>query len=254
MYNIGFTTVTFREKSRREICEIAQKNNIKYIEWGGDIHLPPNDSNALQEVISLQKEFGLTAISYGTYYRLGAEDYALWESITETANAIGAKIIRIWQGTSASADVSSEKLLSMVNETKALADIADKKGLTVAFEFHNGTNNDNGKSAVEFLKTVNKANVKTYWQPFSTNADIDNLKAALPYLACVHIFEWNEKGKRYSLKHGKERWSEFLEIIKESNANPYLIMEFVKHDSEKQFAKDLKQLQIITDEIQSKRA
>lgn len=249
MQNIGFTTVTFRKKSRREICEIAQKNSIKYIEWGGDIHLPPNDDTALQEVIALQKEFGLTAISYGTYYRLGAENYPLWESITETADAIGAKIIRIWQGTSSSADVSNEKFLSMVRETKILSAIAEKKGLTVAFEFHKGTNNDNGKSAVEFLKAVNKANVKTYWQPFSTNADIENLKAVLPYLACVHIFEWNEKGKRYSLKHGSKRWNEFLKIINESNANPYLIMEFVKHDSEKQFAKDLKQLHLLTDKF-----
>ncbi len=246
MYNIGFTTVTFRKKSRREICEIAQKNGIKYIEWGGDIHLPPNDDIALNEVIALQKEFGLSAISYGTYYRLGAEDYALWESITETANEIGAKIIRIWQGTKSSADMTDDILSSMVNETKILADIAEEKGLTIAFEFHNGTNNDNGKSAVEFLKAVNKPNVKTYWQPFSTDDDISNLKAVLPYLVCVHVFEWNEKGKRYSLNHGSKRWSEFLKIINESNANAYLIMEFVKNDSKKQFSKDLKHLRMLT--------
>lgn len=41
MYNIGFTTVTFRKKSRREICQIASENDIKYIEWGSDVHLPP---------------------------------------------------------------------------------------------------------------------------------------------------------------------------------------------------------------------
>ena len=246
MYNIGFTTVTFRKKSRREICEIASKNDIKYIEWGGDIHLPPNDSNALQEIISLQNEFGISAVSYGTYYRLGTEDYALWESITDTANAIGAKIIRIWQGTKPSTDVSDDMLLSMVNETKTLADIASKKGLTVAFEFHNGTNNDNGKSSVEFLKAVNKQNVKTYWQPFSTDDDISNLNAVIPYLACVHIFEWNKNGKRYSLKHGSKKWQEFFKIIDKSKTNPYLIMEFVKHDSKRQFAKDLKHLRMLT--------
>ena len=81
MEKIGFTTVTFRKKSRREICEIAKKNHIEYIEWGGDVHLPPNDSNALREVLSLQEEFGLTAISYGTYYHLGEENYSLWQSV-----------------------------------------------------------------------------------------------------------------------------------------------------------------------------
>lgn len=242
MNDIGFTTVTFRKKSRREICEIAKNNFIKYIEWGGDIHLPPDDEIALHEIISLQKEFGLTAISYGSYYRLGTNNYSLWEKIVNIADKIGAKIIRIWQGDCSSQNVSKEKMQAMVNETKRLADIADKKGLIVAFEFHKNTNNDNGKSAVEFLQAVNKHNVKTYWQPFSTSEDIENLKAVLPYLVCVHIFEWNEKGHRYSLKHGVDKWRAYLEIINNSGAQPYWIMEFVKHDSRHQFANDVKTL------------
>lgn len=242
MKDIGFTTVTFRKKSRREVCRIAMENHIKYIEWGGDLHLPPNDDIALQEVISLQKEFGLTAVSYGSYYRLGAENYPLWEQIVNTADKIGAKIIRIWQGDCSSQTVGKEKLQAMVNETKRLADIANEKGLTVAFEFHKNTNNDNGKSAVAFLKAVHKPNVKTYWQPFSTDEDIENLKAVLPYLICVHIFEWNEKGRRYSLKHGADKWRAFLKMIENSNAKPYLIMEFVKRDSRYRFAKDVQTL------------
>lgn len=237
----------FRKKSRREICEIAQKNGIKYIEWGGDVHLPPNDPVALKEIIALQKEYGLTAVSYGSYYRLGAGDYALWEQIVDTACAIGSKIIRIWQGDEPSANVTEKSFLSMVNETKKLAGIAGKKGLTVAFEFHNGTNNDNGSSAVKFLNAVEKSNVKTYWQPFSTQEDIGNLKAVLPYLVCIHVFEWNEKGKRYSLKHGIDKWTEFIKIIKDEQLTPYLIMEFVKRDSKRQFAKDVKTLRQITE-------
>lgn len=242
MKNAGFTTVTFRKKSRREVCETAKKNGIKYLEWGGDIHLPPDDAIALQEVISLQQEFGLTAVSYGSYYRLGAEDYSLWEQIVNTAEKTGAKIIRIWQGDCPSRKVSKEKMQAMANETKKLAGIAAKKKLTVAFEFHKNTNNDNGKSAIEFLKAVNKPNVKTYWQPFSENTDTENLKAVLPYLVCVHIFEWNKRGYRYALKHGAAKWSAFLEIIKNSGTEPYLMMEFVKHDSRHQFAKDVKTL------------
>lgn len=239
MYNIGFTTVTFRQKSRLEICEIAHENNIKFIEWGADIHLPPNDEKALLEVISLQKRFNLTAISYGSYYRLGCEDYCLWENITKTALAIGAKIIRVWQGNISSDNITNEQLSSMVNETKKLADIAADKGLIIAFEFHKQTNNDNGKSCVSFLKSVDRPNVKTYWQPFSTSDDINNLKAVLPYLVCIHVFEWNKNEHRYSFKHGKKRWTDFLKIVNSSGFSPYLIIEFVKHDSEKQFKKDV---------------
>lgn len=253
MYDIGFTTVTFRKKSRREVCEIARRSKIKYIEWGGDVHLPPQDTEALGEVLSLQKEFRLTAVSYGSYYRLGAEDYALWESITDTACAIGAKIIRIWQGSASSLDTSPETRCAMVNETKRLADTAAKKGLTVAFEFHNDTNNDNGKSAVEFLKAVDKPNVKTYWQPFSTNADEENLKAVLPYLVCVHVFEWNAHGRRFALRRGKEKWRAVLNRLADNNAQPYLILEFVKHDSERRFLKDVQTLRSLAAEKQPER-
>lgn len=242
MQKIGFTTVTFHQKSRREICEIARRNRIQYIEWGGDIHLPPEDATALQEVLSLQREFSLTAISYGSYYRLGKEDYALWERIVNTADAIGAKIIRIWQGENSSVDVSKDKFLSMVKETRILAEMAEKKGITVAFEFHKNTNNDNGQSAVTFLEAVNRSNVKTYWQPFSTSGDMENLKAVLPYLVCVHVFAWNAEGCRFSLKQGRKKWNEFLEIIENSKSDPYLILEFVRDDSAWQFKRDVKTL------------
>ncbi|MGN0570550.1 MAG: sugar phosphate isomerase/epimerase family protein [Candidatus Fimenecus sp.] len=250
MQNIGLTTVTFRKKSRREVCEIARENEIQYMEWGGDVHLPPNDDIALQEVLALQREFGLTAISYGTYYRLGAEDYTLWEQIVNTAAAIGASIIRIWQGESSSAEVSRETHSAMVRETQILADMAEKKGLTVAFEFHKNTNNDNGKSAVAFLEAVNKPNVKTYWQPFCTKEDIENLKAVLPYLVCVHVFEWNESGKRYALRHGEKKWHAYLEVLKNSNIHPYMILEFVKRNSKRQFAKDVQTLRKLLAECQ----
>lgn len=100
---------------------------------------------------------------------------------------------------------------------------------------------------------VNKPNVKTYWQPFSTDADTENLQAVLPHLVCVHIFEWNAQGRRYSLKHGKDKWRAFLKIIENSNTEPYLIMEFVKHDSRHQFAKDVKALIDIIEGVSDER-
>ena len=238
MYKIGFTSVTFRKKSREEVCKIAKENSICNIEWGADVHLPPRDESALEEVLRLQNEYGINAVSYGSYYRLGMQDISLWRQIVETANAVGAKIIRIWQGSVSSEKVSDSALESMINEARILADIACEYDITIAFEFHKNTNNDCAKSAIHFLKMVNKDNVKTYWQPFAVKEDIENLKAVLPYLIAVHVFSWNKNERRFSLKRKEKIWLEYIHVIKNAKVSPIFIMEFVKKDSEKQFAKD----------------
>ena len=238
MYKIGFTSVTFRKKSREEVCKIAKENSIFNIEWGADVHLPPGDELALEEVLRLQKEYGINAVSYGSYYRLGMQDISLWRQIVETANAVGAKIIRIWQGSVSSEKVSDSALESMINEARILADIACEYDITIAFEFHKNTNNDCAKSAIHFLKTVNKDNVKTYWQPFSVSDDIENLKAVLPYLVVVHTFSWSKNGRRFSLKRKEKAWKKYISIINDSDIYPFFILEFVKNDNEKQFVKD----------------
>lgn len=240
MEKLAFTTVTFRDKTRKEICEIAKKNNIKYLEWGSDVHLPFDDEKALNEVLNLQKEYDLKAISYGTYYRLGSNDIESFKKIVDTANKIGAKIIRIWAGDKSSDKTDENELKKYANETKLLCDIAKEKDLTVAFEFHHNTFNDSGKSSNKLLNAVLLDNLKTYWQPFSTKEDIENLNATLKNLVCVHVFNWNKNGVRFSLSLGKRKWKKYLDVIKSNNLEPFYIFEFVKKDSEKQFEKDVK--------------
>lgn len=242
MENLGFTTVTFRQKSRREVCEIAKANGIGFLEWGGDVHVPPTDREALGEALRLQEEFGIKAHSLGSYFKLLETDEAEFSAVLESAAALGAKVIRLWMGTKSSAKTSEAEFNDMVQETKRLAALAAEKDITLAFEFHHNTYNDSGESSLRFLKAVACDNVKTYWQPFTDKTDLDNLRAVLPYLICVHVFSWNKYGVRYPLFWGGRRWKQYIEIIKESGAEPFWIMEFVKGDSEKQFQKDVKTL------------
>lgn len=236
---IAFTTVTFRNLSARQICEIAAENKIEYIEWGGDIHLPPTDKEKREEIINLQKEYSLKANSYGSYYRLGQNDIRLWKNTAETAVQIGAKTVRIWCGKKSSNETSDEEFREMVAETEEIADIAEKYGLTVAFEFHHNTYNDSGEASLKFLKAVNKANVKTYWQPFSLEEDTQNLTAVAEYLAGIHIFCWDKHGRRFPLSYGEKEWRSYLDIIKNKNITVPYIMEFVKDDSTEQFKEDV---------------
>ncbi len=242
MDRIAFTTVTFRQLTRREIFEIAAENGITRIEWGGDVHLPPQDTAALGEVTRLQRETGITACSYGSYYRLGADDLDAWRAITQTAEAIGAKTVRIWAGSRPSAETDEDGFSALVEETRRLAKIAAERDLTIAFEFHKGTYNDTGASSAKLVQSIDRSNVKTYWQPMGIPADQGNLQAVLPFLAGVHVFHWGKSGRRFSLKFGRKKWERLIRVIARSGAEVPFILEFVKGDSRRQFARDVKTL------------
>lgn len=248
MYKIAFTTVTFRNMSRENICKIASQNNIQYIEWGGDIHAPFADKNAISEIINYQEKYSLQTLSYGSYYRLGEKNYSEWKEILNTAKALGARSIRIWMGSQSSVQTDNACFKNMVEETQKLADMALEEDIVVAFEFHNGTFNDSGDSTVKFLTAVNRKNVKSYWQPLGVKADRENLIKVLPFLVGIHVFNWDKFSCRYPLRLGRKKWKNFAEIVKNSKQDIPYIMEFVRKDSVKQFEKDINILKNILKE------
>lgn len=239
MYQIAFTTVTFRKVSRQEIYQIAEANEVPYIEWGGDVHVPSGDAAAINEIASLSKRYSAKTLSYGSYYKVGTKDYAAFADLIETAKAIGAQTIRIWLGDTGSKRTGEDKIREMVQETRVLADMAEKATLKIAFEFHKNTYNDSAENTAAFLREVGKPNVGSYWQPLGDKNDTENLQKILPFLMGIHVFHWNKRGKRYSLCKGEKQWREWIEIAKKKNSTLPYIIEFVKGDKVKQFEKDV---------------
>ena len=87
-------SVTFRKKSVEEIVDIACKGGLSAIEWGGDKHVVPGDTQAIQLAKTLCAERGLSISAYGSYYRCNDdEDFT---PVLETALALGTKIIRVY--------------------------------------------------------------------------------------------------------------------------------------------------------------
>lgn len=249
MYRIGFTSVTFRKLSREEICIAANENGIEYIEWGGDVHLPPDDEKALEEVICLQNKYGIKAISYGSYYRVGQRDFELFKRILTVAQKIGCKRIRLWLGEASRAETDSVLFNLLKSETQKLCDMAKEKDITLSFEFHEGTLNDNGKSSLEFLKAVNRDNIATYWQPLRTKNDFENLKAVAPHVNGVHVFHWKKSGIRCRLCEGADDWKKYIDYLKNNSPDEDYILEFVKGDSLEQFREDAEILKTFLTQI-----
>ena len=247
-YPAGMTSVTFREKSISEIADIAHAAGLSLIEWGADRHILPGDRNAVKEALSCMERYGLSCFSYGSYYRIGDGEPDTFRTICETAKALGAHVVRTWLGRKPSSQLSEEERLFLLKQTKIMAGIAAAHGLILAFEFHGGTLNDNGKSAAEFLTECEMDNVKTYWQPLAFGDSEANLRAVLPWLCTVHVFHWDTENRRYPLSLAEAAWRGYAEIVRAANNLPCplpFLLEFVPGDSDEQFLADAKVLEDI---------
>lgn len=245
-YQIGMTSVTFRNKTISEIVDIARATKLSYIEWGADRHVPPKDENAINEAVSLMNRYGLFCPSYGSYFRIGEGDTEEFRRICETAKMLGASVVRTWLGCKGSRETSPEKRVSLLIETRHLADIAADYSLTLAFEFHGGTLNDSGASSAAFISECTRDNVRTYWQPLAFGNSEENLRAVLPWLCTVHVFHWDTEYRRYPLIEAKEKWQRYADLIKKEEIPfcPFLL-EFVPNDSDAQFLEDVRTLKNI---------
>ena len=66
----GLTSVTFRELSAAEVLCLAKEAGLAGLEWGGDIHLPPECPELAEELARRTAQAGLRSLSYGSYHRL----------------------------------------------------------------------------------------------------------------------------------------------------------------------------------------
>ncbi|MFV0503834.1 MAG: sugar phosphate isomerase/epimerase family protein [Lachnospirales bacterium] len=230
---IGFTTVTFRNKSIEEIIDIAKKADVDGIEWGGDVHV-----TSVQEAHRAKNLMGQMAVtSYGTYYKCENNEI---ENIIEIANALDAPTIRVWCGSeSPSNNTSYEELVS-----KNLKKLCTSTHRNITLEYHRGTLTENYKSTLNILNKVDCKNLFTMWQPnpdISYEEHFEEIKNLKPYIKNVHVFNWENrevKNQRFLLRDNLKKWSEYINLIGENN----YILEFVKDNRDENFISDINSL------------
>jgi sugar phosphate isomerase/epimerase len=242
MLSIGLCSITFRDKSIDEVIELCQKANIKGVEWGSDVHVPPGDLDLAASARQKTESAGLSVCSYGSYYRCD-RDQGDFLPLLESALALGTPVIRVWAGTKGSADADPSYRAEVVDCIRHAVETATEKGITIALEYHGGTLTDTQESAHQLLREVGKPELKLYWQPRSGGVfatDIVELEAALPHLSHVHCFHWGPGGwsDKKALSEGIEDWSIYLERIKSIGGERFVILEFVKDGTDQQLLED----------------
>ncbi len=245
MLHPGLVSVTFRKLSVPEIVELCIQTKLEGIEWGGDIHIPAGNVQRAKETRRLTLESGLKVAAYGSYYRLGTQA-APFEPVLESAQALGAPTIRVWAGTMDSQDASEAYWKSVVHEGQQIADMAAAMGISISYEFHPQTLTNTAESTLRLLQMIQRENVFSYWQPAvgaNQEANSWSLVKLLPQLGNIHVFHWFPEYERHPLSTGSDNWANYLSILRSSQIERFLMLEFVENDSIESFVQDAHTLQ-----------
>lgn len=240
----GIASVTFRDKTPWEVVDLALQAGLQSIEWGGDVHVPAGQLKRAATIGRLSRASGLQVSAYGSYYTVGkSRDEGLrFRDILETAQVLQAPIIRIWAGACGSRSASRAYRKKVLDESRGIADEAGKAGISLAFEFHDNTLNDNYAACCELLTQLAHPQLRTYWQPLhGAGPDINctGIYLILPWIVGVHVFHWWPKAEmRLSLRDGASDWRQYIRQLSESSTTLPYHLEFVKDNSPEQFLKD----------------
>lgn len=109
MFYPGLVSISFRDYSPERIMAEAVKCNLQSIEWGSDIHAPCHDMDRLKNLALLQKQYGISCCSYGTYFRLGYSSLEELPQYIHAAKILGTNILRIWAGRKKASDCTAEE-------------------------------------------------------------------------------------------------------------------------------------------------
>ena len=206
---------------------------LRCIEWGADVHAPPDDPVRLVEVRQLSAAAGLRICSYGSYWRAGVHAVDDVSALAAAAVALGTDRIRIWAGELGNDEATAETWSRVVRSTREAAAIAAGHGCGLAFEFHGGTLTDTLPGTLRLLEQVDRPTVSSYWQPpvgLDTGPALAGLAALLDVVSAVHVFSWWPATTRRPLADRADLWTGALELLATRRVPVDLLLEFVPGD------------------------
>lgn len=232
----GLVSISFRELPPGQIVALCRENQIKAIEWGGDVHVPHGDLAVAAQVRELMWQNNLISTAYGSYYRLAVSphDGLPFSSVLASAVALDTKAIRVWAGNRGSVDADSNWRGQVIDDALRCADLAAAKSIQICYEFHGGTLTDTTESTCELLAATEHPFIKTLWQP-PHGRPLDECLSSLRLLASrlhhVHAFHWwPDPSHRLPLREGASRWAAYIATLRSSGCDPDILLEFVRND------------------------
>ncbi|MBR2634769.1 MAG: sugar phosphate isomerase/epimerase [Clostridia bacterium] len=208
-HTLGLCSVSFRDRSPEDILKEMKKAGLSAIEWGSDVHCPPEKA---ESIAALTKEHGITCSSYGTYFRLGVTPLSELSAYMEAASILGTNLLRLWCGHQNSEDYGDRERELLWDDCKRAAEEAEKAGMILCLECHKKTFTNRKEAALSLMRAVDSPSFRMYWQPSQHRSFKENLSYAeslAPYTEHLHVFNWREKEK-FPLEEAVEEWRRYL--------------------------------------------
>lgn len=222
-HELGLVSVSFRSHTPEEILTAMQSAGLTCIEWGSDVHCPPEKA---VQIAALQKAYGITCCSYGTYFKLGTTPMEELQPYLDAARTLGTTVVRLWCGSKNSEDYREEEKEQLFSLCRQAAAMAEKSGVTLCMECHNNTYTNRKEAALELMEAVNSPAFRMYWQPNQYRSEEENVayaKLLAHYTAHIHVFNWQGKGK-YPLVEAMDIWRTYLSCFEGDRT---LLLEFM---------------------------
>ena len=229
MYYTGLVSISFRDHTPAKIALAASKFQLKYVEWGSDVHAPCNDMTQLLAVAKLHDAYGISCCSYGTYFRLGDSPINELHQYIQAAKILGTNVLRVWAGRKKASDCTEEERTKLFSECRKAAALAEENDVIICLECHRRTYTETKEGALELMKAVDSANFRMYWQPnpdISFTENLEYIALLNPYITHVHVFHWTAD-QHLPLKDGLEEWKEYLVAL---TGDHHLLLEFMPDD------------------------
>ncbi|MEU9622468.1 MULTISPECIES: TIM barrel protein [unclassified Streptomyces] len=233
MTRLGLCSVTFRRLPAAEVARRAADAGLEVIEWGADVHAPPEEPGTVRAAREASDRYGLACCSYGSYFRATPDDSAEFPAVARAAVLLGAPRVRVWAGGTGSRDATPHERRGTATRLREAARIAADHGLELALEFHSKTLTDSVASTLRLLDEVGADNLRTYWQPPLDTPDEEAL-AGLAELgdrvAAVHVFSWWPGNRRLPLADREDLWAGVFDLLNRRRARLDALVEFVPGD------------------------
>lgn len=243
----GLVSVSFRPLPPEVVVRAAKNAGLTCIEWGSDVHAPCDDTERLQRIVSLQKEYGISCCAYGTYFRLGVDPVEKLSQYIRAARLLGTAILRLWCGDRAPEKYTPEERDALFAQCRQAAALAQAQSVTLCMECHMATYTETKEGALALMRAVDSRAFRMYWQPNQFRTIEENLayaKLLKPYIHHVHVFQWKGRA-RFALATGVQEWKQYLQILAPQHG---LLLEFMPHDDAAELPGEAETLFMLTGE------
>lgn len=244
-FKIGVASVTFRNKTIEEVVAIAVKADVRYIEWGADIHVKNRED--ARKARALCDEHSIKVCSYGSYFRVGESDVDSWRELCETASILGASSVRVWLGNQNSEDTDASTYHRLLEDCRKICDIAAEYNILVSPECHDHTLNNNTDAFLKFYAALRRDNFRTYFQSryLRYDYDVDRIERTYGYIENVHVSYRDLRIEQEGKSEDKDYLDRLLRLFADKGFEGIVMIEFTEDSSEESFYEDVKKIRII---------